>query len=55
VTIATIDQDDCMTRNHLLGKVGDKINAILSACGFNLAKLIHFFVESTPTSVALPG
>lgn len=47
-------QDHGMTRNHLLGKVGDKINAVLSACGFNLAKLIHFFSDSTPTTVALP-
>jgi transposase, IS5 family len=48
-------QDHGMTRNHLLGQVGDKINAVLIACGFNLAKLIHFFVESTPTTGALPG
>jgi len=47
-------QDHGMTRNHLLGQVGDKINAVLSACGFNLAKLIHFFSDSTPTTVALP-
>ena len=48
-------QDHGMTRNHLLGKVGDKINAVLSACGFNLAKLIHFFSDSTPITVVLPG
>ena len=46
--------DHGMARNHLLGKVGDKINAVLSACGFNLAKLLHFFDQSTPIAAPLP-
>lgn len=45
--------DHGMARNHLLGHVGDKINAILSACGFNLAKLLRFFTRPSPT--ALPA
>jgi hypothetical protein len=32
-----------MGRNHLLGDDGDRINAILAACGFNLRKLIRAF------------
>jgi IS5 family transposase len=44
-------QDHGLARNHLLGQVGDKINALLSACGFNLRKLLHFFRQplSVPT------
>jgi IS5 family transposase len=32
-----------MERNHLLGRDGDRINAILAACGFNLRKLLRAF------------
>jgi IS5 family transposase len=32
-----------MERNHLLGCDGDRINAILAACGFNLRKLLKTF------------
>lgn len=32
-----------MERNHLLGKDGDRINAMLTGCGFNLRKLWRFF------------
>ncbi|EMN00657.1 hypothetical protein LEP1GSC021_1795 [Leptospira noguchii str. 1993005606] len=36
-----------MVRNFLKGKEGDRINAILSAAGFNFSKLIRaFFVIS---------
>ena len=45
-------QDHGMARNYLRGQVGDKINALLSACGFNLAKLLHFFDQ--PAADALP-
>jgi len=31
-----------LARNYLLGKTGDKINAILSGCAFNLKKIINF-------------
>lgn len=32
-----------LERNHLLGQEGDRINALLTGCGFNLRKLWHFF------------
>jgi len=39
---------DKMNCNRLKGKLGDKLNAILSACGFNFRKLLRaialFFV-----------
>ena len=31
-----------LNRNYLLGKVGDKINAVLSGCAFNLKKIINY-------------
>ncbi len=34
-----------LDRNHLLGQEGDRINALLTGCGFNLRKLWHFFKE----------
>ena len=30
-----------MDRNYLKGKEGDKINAILAGCGFNIRKLLR--------------
>ena len=40
--------DNRMNCNKLKGKLGDKINAVLSACGFNFRKLLRaialFFV-----------
>jgi IS5 family transposase len=38
--------DHGMERNHLLGRVGDRINAMLSGCGWNLKKLWREFVEN---------
>jgi IS5 family transposase len=38
--------DHGMERNHLLGKVGDRINAMLSGCAWNLRKLWREFVEN---------
>lgn len=32
-----------MERNHLLGQEGDRVNALLTGCGFNLRKLWRFF------------
>jgi IS5 family transposase len=46
--ISHTKHDHRMLRNHLLGKIGDKINALLTACGFNLAKLVHFFAYANP-------
>ena len=39
--IGHLKQDHRLNRNYLLGKVGDKINAILSGCAFNLLKMIR--------------
>ena len=36
--------DHGMKRNYLLGKVGDRINALLSGCAWNLKKLWRHFV-----------
>lgn len=35
-----------MERNRLAHRIGDKINAILSACGFNLRKLLRAFART---------
>jgi IS5 family transposase len=35
--------DHGLERNHLKGKIGDRINALLSGCGFNLRKLLRAF------------
>jgi len=37
--------DHGMNRNYLLGKGGDRIKSILSACAWNLKKLWRYFVE----------
>jgi IS5 family transposase len=39
--IAHLKQDHRLDRNYLLGKVGDKINAVLAGCGFNLRKILN--------------
>jgi len=36
-------QDHGMGRNYLRGESGDRVNALLSGCGFNLRKLWRFF------------
>jgi IS5 family transposase len=38
--IGHLKNDHRLGRNYLLGKVGDKINAVLSGCAFNLGKMI---------------
>jgi len=35
--------DNKLERNHLKGKEGDRINAILAGCGFNMRKLLRAF------------
>ena len=46
--IGHMKNDNRMNCNRLKGKLGDKINAVLSACGFNFRKLLRaialFFV-----------
>jgi len=41
-----LKSDNRLERNHLQGKDGDRINAMLSACGFNMRKLIRAFFLS---------
>ena len=41
-----LKSDNRLERNHLQGKDGDRINAILSGCGFNLRKLLRAFFLS---------
>src|SRR5215208_851380 len=41
--IGHLKQGHGMERNHLLGREGDRINALLTGCGFNLRKLWRFF------------
>lgn len=40
-------QDHALGRNYLKGSTGDRINALLVACGFNLRKLTRFLLESS--------
>jgi len=42
--IGHMKQDHRMDRNYLKGTDGDKMNAILAACGFNLRKLLRAFL-----------
>jgi IS5 family transposase len=44
--IGHLKQEHRMERNHLLGQEGDRINALLTGCGFNLRKLWRFFKDS---------
>ncbi|MEX0272719.1 IS5 family transposase [Leptolyngbyaceae cyanobacterium UHCC 1019] len=37
-------QDHALGRNYLQGQIGDRINAYLAGCGFNLRKLFRFFL-----------
>ena len=41
-----------LKRNYLKGKAGDKINALLTGCGFNLRKLLRF-LSYTPLLTTL--
>ena len=45
--IGHLKHDHGMERNHLLGQEGDRINALLTGCGFNLRKLWCFFKSAT--------
>ena len=43
--IGHLKVDHRMGRNFLLGTLGDKINAILAGCAFNLRKVLRFFAS----------
>lgn len=42
--IGHMKQDNRLSRNYLKGSEGDRTNAVLSACGFNLRKLLRGLV-----------
>jgi len=42
--IGHMKKDGRMDRNYLAGKEGDRINALLCACGYNLRKLLAAFL-----------
>ena len=44
--------DHGLERNHLLGTVGDRINAMLSGCAWNLKKLMRALVAGLPLRAA---
>jgi len=59
--IGHLKEDHRLSRNHLLRKTGDRINAIMAACGFNLRKLLRAFlclilswVTTAPVSFKAP-
>jgi transposase, IS5 family len=43
-TIGHLKSDNRLDRNYLTGRDGDKINAVLSAAGYNLRKLLRWLV-----------
>ena len=43
-TIGHLRSDNGLNRNYLTGREGDKINALLSAAGYNLRKLLRWVV-----------
>ena len=43
-TIGHLKSDNRLNRNYLTGRKGDKINAVLSAAGYNLRKLLRWVV-----------
>jgi len=49
--IGHLKGDPRLSRNYLLGKVGDKINAILSGCAFNLRKIMRLMIIEEPCLV----
>ena len=43
--IGHVKHDHALGRNFLQGKQGDRINALLAACGFNLRKLYRCLLD----------
>jgi hypothetical protein len=39
-----LKSDHGIDRNYLRGETGDKINALLAGCGFNMKKLLRAFL-----------
>ncbi len=51
--IGHVKQDHRMARNYLLGETGDKINAVLAGCGFNLRKILRLLKSENEPVYAL--
>jgi len=45
-TVGHLKSDNRLSRNHLTGKLGDQINTLLAAAGYNLRKLLRWIVFS---------
>jgi len=45
-TIGHLKSDNRLSRNHLTGRAGDRINTLLAAAGYNLRKLLRWIVFS---------
>jgi len=43
--IGHLKDDHRMGRNHLKGRAGDRINAVLAAAGYNFSLLLRWFEE----------
>jgi IS5 family transposase len=50
--IGHLKEDNKLCRNHLLGKIGDHINALLSGCAFNLRKIIRYLLVNDDMNMA---
>lgn len=46
-------QDHALGRNYLHGQIGDRLNALLVGCGFNLRKLYHFLASTVVGTIQL--
>ncbi|MFK8186669.1 MAG: transposase [Phormidesmis sp.] len=44
--IGHLKHDHALGRNFLKGKQGDRINALMAACGFNLRKLYRYCLDA---------
>lgn len=45
--IGHLKHDHALGRNFLKGKQGDRINALMAACGFNLRKLYRYIEQAS--------
>jgi IS5 family transposase len=43
--IGHLKNDQRMRRNHLRGRAGDRVNAVLAAAGYNFSLLLRWFEE----------
>jgi IS5 family transposase len=49
--ISHLKADHGLDRNHLLGRAGDMINAVLTGCAFNLRKIMRLLPTAQPALV----